>query len=287
MVNSRRLQKQYRVCFSLLLIFLFCSFVLLRVSDTDYGALAAESQAKPDRSVTPSQRQAAQQVFQHGNALLEKRRYSEAGVQYQKALRVVPHDPSLLWNAGLAAYLSKDYKKALVLWRRLKVVEPHDSHVRSKLIQTYQALGVAKELDAERKALFALRKSGKDPELSGQDSYCRDQFTVRGRDVFAYELFAFKGERAIRYRFLILKPDGTTDYILSLGSYQLTNEMARQSGTLQPDQRLFHLDGYYDRGRTHKTYAFFKEEPSYDGTKRLVRRIVAGEHKPISGSQRP
>lgn len=252
-----------------------------------FNHVFAAPQSAKSSTPTKAQTQSADAAFKQGNALAEKRRYKEAGAQYDRALRVFPDDPSVLWNAGMAAYQSKDFKRSLTLWRRMKVVEPNNGAVRAKLIQAYQALSMYKELEAERKLIFALRKSGKDAELSKKDAYCRDQFQAGGHDVFAYELFNFSGERAVRYRFLVLKPDGTTDYVVSLGSYQSTTDMAREMGTISAKQRLYHLDGYFDGGRLHKTYAFYTREPTYNEVKLAVSRVVNGQQTPMSSSQRP
>jgi hypothetical protein len=58
----------------------------------------------------------------------------------------------------LAAFQCKQYNRSPKSLGRLKAVDPEDWQVRAKLIQTYQALGKLSERDAERGALFELRK---------------------------------------------------------------------------------------------------------------------------------
>jgi hypothetical protein len=57
---------------------------------------------------------------------------------------------------GLASYLLGRPEQSVAYWSRLKQLVPTDWQVRSKLIQTYQALGRGLERDAEREGLFQL-----------------------------------------------------------------------------------------------------------------------------------
>lgn len=219
---------------------------------------------------------------------MEKREYEQALTAYKRGLATAPNDSSLLWNGGMAGYLSSDYASALALWQRLKKKEPRDGNVRAKLIQTHQAMKKRGERDTERAQLFALRaevkKENPEAEALKQKQYCRDQFTAAGRRVFAYEFFELEGPMARRYKFTILqKGADTEDFNISLGSYETTNAFMRERGDLKPGQRVFHLDGYYPRG-IHKTFGFFVTEPSYDQTREMIEKILAGKQQPISSS---
>ncbi len=211
-------------------------------------------------------------------------KYAEALVEYKKALVEFPDSTGLWWNAGTAAFFTKDYPLALSLWSKLKKAVPEDDAVRAKLIQLYRASGDMKALRAEREQLVVLRKSKKNATLSAKPSFCCDQFTVVGKKVFAYDFFELSGDRALRYNFLVLKPDGTTDYRISVGSYKDTNDISRELGQIKANQRLFHLDGYYDQGHTHKTFKFYLSEPAYDTAKKDVIAVLEGKVKMLSGS---
>lgn len=227
----------------------------------------------------------AEKAFKAANSLMEQRKYPDALIRYKEALAILPNDPSILFNGGLAAYHVKDYALAADLWKRLKTADPQDWHVRAKLIQAYQALGRLSERDAERAELFQLRSTGKNDELSKQYEYCREQFEVKGSKVMAFEHFELKGERALRYVFSVLNEAGNGEgYRISLGSYELTNSIWRETAKPKPkaDVRLFHLDGYYKWG--HATYDMFAPEPSYDETRNRVIRILEGKDKAISSS---
>jgi len=72
------------------------------------------------------------------------------------------------------------------------------------------------------------------------------------------------------------------EFDISLGSYKLTDSIARESGYLKEGERLFHLDGYYAGGE-HRTFAFFKNEPEYDRVREKVVLILQGKLRAQSG----
>ena len=254
---------------------------LLIVATVLTDALAQDSnQANSAQSVAQ-----AEKTFNAGNELMEQRKFAEALIRYKEALVILPNDPSLLFNSGLAAYSSKDYAQAAELWKRLKTVDSSDWHARAKLIQAYQALARLPERDAERTELFELWKSGKNAELTQQFEYCRDQFEVNGKKVMAFEHFELKGDRALRYVFSVLNEAGDgEEFRISLGSYKLTNSVWRETTQPKPraGERLFHLDGYFKNG--HATYGMYFPEPSYDEVRSKVIQILEGKSKPVSSS---
>jgi tetratricopeptide (TPR) repeat protein len=231
--------------------------------------------------LSPEQNTELQITFDTANKLLEQGKAAEALTHYRKALSLLPKDPALLFNGGMAAYASKDFNTALDLWKRLKVVDALDWHVRAKLIQTYQALEKTAERDAERAELFAMWKKGEPAELKQQYQYCREQFEVKGQKVMVFEHFELKGDRALRYVFSILDASGQTeDWRISLGSYNFTNAVWRETTKPTPKEgeRLFHLDGYFKGG--HATYDMIFPEPSYDDVRARVVKILEAKGKP-------
>jgi len=166
----------------------------------------------------------------------------------------------------------------------LKVVEenPSDWRAKSKIIQLYQVTNQLKERDEHRTQLLKMRTTGDIESLSQKAFYCRDQFSVAGNDVMVFEYFELTGDRAIRYSFVVLDPKtNETEYKISLGSYDSTNDISHELGEIEEGTRLFHLDGYYPRG-AHKTFGFYKGEPEYDDIRIEVIKIIAGEQKEIS-----
>lgn len=237
---------------------------------------------------TPSTQQQAQaeKAFDMGNTLMEQRKFAEALVQYKQALAILPKEPSILFNAGMAAFGSKDYAFAAESWKQVKAVEPLDWHTRAKLVQVYQALGQLPERDKERAELFEMWKSGKSVELKKQTEFCRDQFEVKGQKVMVFEHYELTGDRALRYVFSILnKTEDGEEWRISMGSYKTTDAIWREMQNPRPKdhERLFHLDGYFKNGG-HATYGMFFPEPSYDDIRAKVIKILEGKGDPISAT---
>jgi tetratricopeptide (TPR) repeat protein len=173
------------------------------------------------------------------------------------------------------------HKEALAAFEKALSLAPADWRYRAKLIQLHQALGNADDRDRERKALVEMWHDDK----VDQPLFCREQFDSAGRKVQAYEFFELRGDRAVRYSFVVMKPGGKEpEYRITLGSYAATNEIARENGTIKKGERLFHLDGYF-AGNEHKTFGMFKAEPTYEATRVRVVEAISGKLKPVSGSK--
>ena len=257
-------------------LFLASMIVLLVVC----GA-SAQNPVPPDQAWAE-----ADKSFKLANTLMEQHKPGEALVHYKKALTLAPNEPAILFNGGMAAFATKDYVLAADLWKQLKALEPLDWHTRAKLVQTYQALGKTAERDSERGELFEMRKSGRSAELQKESEYCRDQFEVNGQKIMAFEHFELKGDRALRYVFSVVnKTEDGEEFRISLGSYEVTNSIWRETRNPRPkpDERLFHLDGYFQNG-AHATFGMYFPEPSYDDVRAIVIKILEKKVNPISAT---
>lgn len=223
-----------------------------------------------------------ERLFEAANKLMEQSKFDAALAKYQQILAIEPDAPGPLYNGGLAAFIGKNYEEALRFWKRLKEIDPADWQLRTKLIQTYQALGLTEKRDAERGELFKLRAEGNIGELRDAEYYVREQAEFSGRRVMVFEHFELKGDRALRYVFYILGDDGKPEFRISLGSYETTNRIWKELEKRGANERLFHLDGYFPNG--HATYGMFTREPTYEETRQMVLKILAGEKNPISSS---
>ena len=101
--------------------------------------------------------------------------------------------------------------------------------------------------------------------------------------VMVMEWFELEGERAVRYAFHILDDKGKSTRRISLGSYDVTTQIARELGEIGKDARIFHLDGYTP-GK-HATYGMFKKEPTYEETRAMVVKVLKDEMKPLSRTE--
>jgi tetratricopeptide (TPR) repeat protein len=228
----------------------------------------------------------ARPLMEQANALFEARKYAEAVEKYGEVLKIDSKHANALYNGGLAAYLGGKPADAAALWERLRAIKPDDLPLLAKLVQAYQSAGDLKKRDACRDALLKARAALPEDEKAKRGNFCRDQFAVNGRRVMAIELYELKGERALRYKFIVLNDEGREDHSISLGSYEMTTQIAREAGEIGKDERMFHLDGYYDQGRTHKTFGMFKKEPSYDEVRTMVVETLEGKKKAASGSEK-
>ncbi len=111
--------------------------------------------------------------------LAQEGRHTELLQIFQEMLQTAPDDPTLLYNAGLSAYLLGQFAESIDYLKRLKALAPQDLKVRAKLVQAYEALERFGERDAKRGELVAL--VGQQPPSPDRPThYCRDQFTVAG-----------------------------------------------------------------------------------------------------------
>lgn len=229
-------------------------------------------------------------MFDRANALLEARKYAEALAEYKKLLELDPGRPGPLWNGGMAAFALKEYRTAADYFQRFKAADPNNGMGFAKLVQTYEALGDAAARDAERIALRALHKSGKDESsLAKRDAFCRDQYTVGGKTIFAYEKFEFRPRVedkdvhlfAARYDFVVVEPDDTQSCRIEVGWDEPTK---KRDGTFAPGGS-FYFDAYYPTGEwRRRTFGLFESEMTYAECKAWVGQILAGK-APQTGGQ--
>jgi tetratricopeptide (TPR) repeat protein len=224
-------------------------------------------------------------VYYIGSIYMQQKKYDLAVVQFLKVAKLTPQLTNPHFLLGQCYRLMGQLAEALKHFQRVIEISPNDYRGRARTIQIYQAQGKIEDRDKARTALIALRQSGKSPSLNRQSRFFRDEFAVGTEKLRVFEYFDFKGPRAVRYAFYILdlKGDGTR-YRITLGSYDVTNDVAQATGQIKKGERLFHLDGYFS-GNGHTTYGMFKGEPSYDEIKKQVAKIVSGKQKAISGSK--
>ena len=221
-----------------------------------------------------------QKEFARAVELIEQQKHAEA-VPILQALGEEYSNDTIFWNLGLAATEAHENRIALNAWLRFREVSPGDWRGRAKLVQAYQATNNITARDAERAELLRLWTEGKDPELSKQKLFCREQIIEEKRRVFVFEYFHPTGERMVFYSFHVQTP-GAEEYKISLGSYEGTNQVAWETGTLARDKRVFHLDMYAPD--LHKTYGFYDGQPSYETVRAAVIAILSGEAKAVSST---
>jgi len=192
-----------------------------------------------------------------------------------------PDRITAICNFGQLCQNLEKYEEAQGAFLLLVENDPSDWRALAKTIQLHQALSQFEQRDVQREKLFDMRSVGDNESLTDKEFYCREQFSAEGEDVMVMEYFELKGDMAVRYSFVVLDETGKKKYKISLGSYDSTNDICRELGEIEKDQRLFHLDGYF-AGGAHKTYGFFTNEPPYEEVRSAVIEVLAGRHQAIS-----
>lgn len=197
----------------------------------------------------------------------------------KKIVALEPKHIGAFYSLGQLSQNRGEHRDALRSFLRVVEMDPADWSARAKVVQEYQALGMIKQRDAHRDALFELRRKGAIKALNEKEFYCRDQFAVGENRIMTLEHFELKGERALRYVFMVLDSKGKKiRYKISLGSYETTTRIARETGSIGKDDRMFHLDGYFPAGE-HRTYAMLRKEPGYDEVREMVIAVLKGDMK--------
>jgi tetratricopeptide (TPR) repeat protein len=273
------------------------------------AAFARAAQLAPDN---------AEYQFLHGSSLARARKTAEALAAYRRAAELDPKharaalmvgvmlmesnadpnaDEALTWfvkaaeidpkfarahaNIGEVHQDRGAARAALAAYEKAVEAAPQDWRYRAKLVQLYHALGRTEERDHERAVLLEMWHDDK----VDQPMFCREQFQAAGRKVQAYEHFDPRGDRALRYTFVVLKPDGRQPgYRLTLGSDKPVGAAARAKGEAGNDERLFRLDAHHPDGE-RRTFGTFKKDPSYDATRMRVVEVLEGKLKPVSDSK--
>jgi tetratricopeptide (TPR) repeat protein len=222
-------------------------------------------------------------LFREALEHAEGGRLEQAVAAMERARARAPDHPSVLWNLGLWYAELNRHEKALEIWKRYRDLEPDDWHARAKLIQTYQALGRTELRDRERAALLEWYAAAEEDDRPEQDLFCREQFVVGNRRIMAFEYFEPAGERRVFFRFSVLDVNGEEDFWYSLGSYDVTTQIARETGEIGEEDRLYHLDQYGES--YHATMSFMREMPTYGDVRKQVVASLESKSTP-AGSTR-
>jgi len=176
-----------------------------------------------------------------------------------------------LFNLGVVYFTNKNYEKALELF---KLGADFDWTVLAKLVQCYSALKQNSERNATISKLYEKHAKGEIP----QPRFCREQIQSPHGTILCYEFFTFSGQfGACKILFLWENQSeieqvrqNVFPYRVSLGSYDSTNDIAREMGNVPGNQRLWHIDSYFVNN-SHKTIKMIisEEPPAFDVIKEI------------------
>ena len=221
-----------------------------------------------------------EETFKSAIEHMQRRNYVDAVPLLEEVLEAYPVSPGALWNYGVATGEIGEFGKSLDAWKRYLTSAPDDWRAMTKIVQSYQGLGQTSNRDQAITELTESWSSTTDEKFKQTEKYCREQFVLDGTKFFVFEYFRPTGERQVFTEFIAVDSNGKSKYRMSLGSYQITNEVAWELGDLPRDKRLYHIDRYDPD--EHATYAFFDERPSYDDLRKIVVNILEGKLEPSS-----
>lgn len=199
-------------------------------------------------------------------------------------LEQLPDDVAANYNLGQLYQNTKQHDLAINRFEKVVELEPSDWRAIAKLVQENEAIGDIAARDSAIEKIYEIWRSNPSDELRDQGFYIREQAHLEQGKLFVLEYFELKGERARKFVFKLQdEQTGDIKFEVSLGSYDATTEFARAAGSVGPDGRVFHLDGYAPNG-SHYTYAFFYSMPTYELVKEAALKAFAGEQNAISGT---
>jgi len=202
-------------------------------------------------------------------------------------LASIEHDPNEIdshYNLGQLYQNTKQHKLAIKHFEKVIELIPNDWQAIQKLVQENEAIKNYAARDAAIGAIYEVWRTNKSEELRQQKFYIREQTELENGKLYALEYFELVGERARKFVFTLHDEETEeSKFEVSLGSYDATTNYARSKGSIGPEERRYHLDGYAPNG-THYTYAFFDSIPPYEAVKEIALKKFAGEDKSISST---
>ena len=210
-------------------------------------------------------------LFEEARKLDEKGDHHEAMTVYESILAKHPNSMAAHFNAGMSAYDSAQYPKALGHFEMLYKYSPKDWFIIRKLIQCYERLERPDKVDYYRKKLEELRTKQDGAEvLKTFQGFTRDYVPVGSMHLIGYEFFDpkksgklwfFKLEDAYR------RP--ISSFLLEASPFHLNN-----------GRRMFYLTES-SNGWMRIWYAG-ENGRDYAWTRTLVLEVLSGKRTPLA-----
>ena len=203
---------------------------------------------------------------------------------YLAALKQKPASIDANYNLGQLYQTAEQHSLAITQFEKVVALNPTDWQAMAKLVQENEALGQTEARDAAITQIYKVWNSKQRKDLNDQGFYVREQRRLKQGKLFVLEFFELQGERARKYVFK-LQDEKTSlpKFEVSLGSYEATTKYARLKGSIKPNERVFHADGYTPNG-SHFTYAFFYSQPPYETVRDIALKAFADQQKIISST---
>lgn len=242
---------------------------------------APSATAAPAPSASPAPPASATDDFKAANQRMDAHDYAGALTLYEKALAADPNRPNILYNAGVAAFLGRQYDKSVDFFTRYRQVQPGDWRGMSKLCQALEEAGHPDQADAVATELHTLWKGGTNPDLSRQKSFVRDQFEQDGKPVFVFETFDMAAAMPEHvWDFVLVGPDQKPVKVYYVERDTASSQVAKQTGQGNVDLHFFDLD----EPHRHSSYLMLTHRPTYAESKKIMLDIMAGKHAPTTST---
>lgn len=217
--------------------------------------------------VDPKGAKAASAHFAVGTILHGKKRYPEALVAWEAALKLDPRYINAHYNLGQHHQLRGDPTIALKHFQAVHKLKPDDVGALEKILQTLHQLGRHEETKAYRKRLLAL------PEARRRKSFCFAQFDVPNGRFFALESVSKEGTIVHWYEFKFVQ-EGKVKKSINLEFSKIAEELKAAP----------YLLGQTD-AQGHSTFnVSFRSVPPFPQMKEIVLKAHAGGIKVNSSS---
>lgn len=202
--------------------------------------------------------------------------YAGALLLMKARLKQNPSGHNNRYMVAQTLFLLGEYEDALREWLEVeRATKDTDLTLKEKLIQTYEQLDNAEEVEARVKALLDLRAKTEDDEYKNKKFFCRDQFSVDNVKFMSFHYFDFPKVETC-YAIFRLDEEGEVASKFKFWSCKETNIVAKALDDMTEDQRLYHIDEYVDRDKYN--YLHTKQKLTYRQFKdRVLEKMKKGE----------
>jgi hypothetical protein len=104
-----------------------------------------------------------------------------------------------------------------------------------------------------------------------QEHHVRETLATNAGEIFAIEFGPLAGEYAKVFLFFLVYDDCERK-VLSVGSFNYQTELAREAGSIGPEERRYHLD-LFDINE-HHTLEFRTEAPRYEEMREMALNLL-------------
>lgn len=177
---------------------------------------------------------------------------------------------TVLYNIGNLEYDNKNYQKAVEAYQELIEYFPDDYYSLEKMVQCYNALKYYTEAESPKGKLYEAYEKGLLASTSMSDMFCIDQFSVGNKGVSAYERFDNAPCRSYAKNiFYVTDSHGNIESIITLK--YIPNENENEKG---------HSELILEKGSEQYSFnVLFEGEVRYNTLQSYIIDIVSGKTK--------